>query len=457
MFRHQSLSATFYNDKWTRWIIQTSRSMDDLSDLIKKTGIDSVDEDHDVMIQAVLKFNDLLDHIDAEGLSMGIIEELQKLLKDFHCHAEQHFLQEERIIAKYEIDGLAQHKAQHQLFLKHLKQYSHSILSGKFQILHGLKLFILEWWIDHINNMDFKTFCSGNWSTTILKEARVWEDVCELIRKMRVEVIDKGHKKLTKYILEICRLVEQQNAGQIAETDPLFEKTLQKMRDFAEQHFIREEQIIAKYKLKNLEDQQYNHQFLLACFDAYIEDLQEKRLVLDESFKSTLLELWISHINDVDYQTFCTDNWIEHIVAQAKEWEDLSELICHVGVEIVDQQHQQITEYLLEMNEFIDYYQKYKTQDSEILQKLGELFQRLYYSVVVHFQREEKIMQENDVSRFYEHQQQHQLFLELLLQYREELISEKIVPTQKLKSSLLNEWISHINGIDQGTVFSHQK
>lgn len=445
-------SVTFDNDKWTRWIMQTSRKLHDLEEFIKKIGIDRVDEDHELMTGRVLHFNNLLDQIDSEGISMEIIEQLKELLDELYVIAEDHFSREEKIIRKFEIEGLKEHHAQHQNFLRLLREYSHNVLSGEFQKLHGLKLFILEWWVDHINDIDFKAFCSGNWTTKILTYAEKWDDIKDIIRSMRVEVIDRDHRQLAEYTLQLNGLIDAMEAGTINAEDKQFVELFQKMRNFADEHFQREERIIAKYNLSGLEDQQYNHQFLLSCFDAYIEDLLGSRIAVNATLKASVLELWINHINEVDYNTFRKTPWVGEALAEAKQWEDISDLIYHTGIKEVDKQHRAMAEYMMELNYFIESHEKGAKQTTELEQKLDNLFQKLHDSAILHFQTEERILKEREHPRYPEHKHVHQEFLTTLNYHRKLLREKKSVPSKNLKTFFLDWWIQHINGIDHETL-----
>ncbi len=59
------------NQNWTRWILQTARKWEDIDEIIKITGIDTIDNDHRKMAEYALEINNLIDLFEKEGLFFG--------------------------------------------------------------------------------------------------------------------------------------------------------------------------------------------------------------------------------------------------------------------------------------------------------------------------------------------------------------------------------------------------
>jgi len=143
---------------WMRWVMQTARTWDDMSGIIKKIGIDGIDEDHRIFTEYVLELNHVIDAFNSKDIDMDDVAEEQVIFGKLLDYASFHFQREEGIMRLIENPSLETHHRTHEVFVEIITNYSIELKEGRMNMSSGLKLSILDWWVDHINVVDIGSF-----------------------------------------------------------------------------------------------------------------------------------------------------------------------------------------------------------------------------------------------------------------------------------------------------------
>ncbi|MBF0228831.1 MAG: hemerythrin family protein [Desulfamplus sp.] len=289
-----------------RPLFLNATKLEDVSHLIKKTGVEILDKEHLDLAAIVIDFDQMLMETSPNAaLSISQIEALKSYFAAFLKGALAHFADEEKFICEYDLKGMEEQREQHANFIVMLEEYNEACLTGDIEKLKGFKLRIIEWWIHHINQVDYRSFGLGNWAAKMLEKARVWDDVSGFVKLMGIEEIDEYHRKMTEYALEfshiIDRTIKKPNDSSLAkEATVIFEK----LYKCAEEHFSMEEKIVKERYPKFLDGQQEQHVIFLEQLRTYMGDLEASRVQLTQKMKVGILNWWVNHINVTDYNTF---------------------------------------------------------------------------------------------------------------------------------------------------------
>ncbi|MBF0279993.1 MAG: hemerythrin family protein [SAR324 cluster bacterium] len=431
---------------WTRWAMQTARKWEDISEIIKKTGIESIDAEHKRLVEIALEINKLIDLMEKNQFDLNYINKQKILLDDLYKATEHHFHREEEMIKGF---GLSQYELQveqHEKILSMLRSAIQDFQAGRLNVSLSLKLEILDWIVSHVNLVDYETFCLQHWTGGVLDKAEKWEDVFEIVKSTQIEEIDAEHREMAELTMDLLRLINDNgNVKSKHQNQNIKNEIFEKLYQCAASHFAHEEAIMQKFALEGFDDHKAAHLKFLEHMDAFRKDYSAGKLELSSELKTTILEWWINHINDVDYKTFFEGNWAAKVMEKAKSWDDVSGIIKPIGIQEIDKDHKEMTETALELTQLIDQYQNEGNVDSKDVQTI---FDRLYQHAASHFGREERIIDEKGYPGKAKQVEQHQKFLDLLSSYRSHLVSGRLGLSPKLKTAILDWWINHINGQD---------
>jgi len=147
---------------WKRWILQSARSWEDVSGIIEPIGINIVDEEHMLFTKYVLDINLLIRALNDRDASFKDLDKGDDIFQTLLNYAEMHFSHELEIMKEIESPLLNAHLAQHDIFMKMITGYYDEFKRGRVHIVSGLKLSILDWWVNHINGIDYQTFVLRN-------------------------------------------------------------------------------------------------------------------------------------------------------------------------------------------------------------------------------------------------------------------------------------------------------
>ncbi|WP_027186568.1 bacteriohemerythrin [Desulfovibrio inopinatus] len=146
---------------WTRWVLQSARVWDDVSDIVQVIGIKGVDEDHRKFTQYALDLNIVIQAFHNSNVSLDNLKKGEEIFTLLIDYAGLHFNREEKIMTEMNSPLKEAHLEQHAFFLKMIQDHYSDFKRGRLQMVSGLKLSILDWWVNHINVVDYNTFVLG--------------------------------------------------------------------------------------------------------------------------------------------------------------------------------------------------------------------------------------------------------------------------------------------------------
>ena len=442
----QAQENQFSENYWTRWMMQTARTWQDIAEIVHDTGIDMVDSDHRKMIEYALEVNQLIELYEKDGFSLDYVERQRELFDKIYHYTEDHFRREEQMMRGFQLEGYEQHKEQHEEILAMIRSIIQDFQSGRITISLQFKLAVLDWVVVHINEVDYNAFNLKNLHGA-MERADSWEDVSQMIRSTGVESIDDDHKNMTEWTLKLNQIIDSPDKERLK---PEGLKIFEKVIEITDLHFQREEKMIEEYKLSGAKTQKEQHQKFLEMLESSKRDYESGKIEISSDVKFKILEWWVNHINVHDFNTFCAENWALKVMEKAKNWDDVSGLIKKMGIEVIDEDHRIMTEYALDLNHLIDLKNSDEPQ-ADVQDKIEQIFGKLYDFAIEHFSREERLIQEGDYPGYNHQAGLHQTFLQLLDSYREQLSSGRLAISTNLKTAILEWWINHINVIDYNT------
>ena len=178
------------NDKYfENWVIQTARTLDDISGVIKMVGIKFVDEDHLQLAEYLTEINRLILELEKNETSLILLKKQEGVLKKINEYAIAHFAREEKMIAKYGLTNGKEQKEQHSKILKELREILENLKSGNISVNSDLKSYLLEWLVNHINKYDYIGYKTENWKDQLIS-CKSLKDVEILFKKSGIEGID---------------------------------------------------------------------------------------------------------------------------------------------------------------------------------------------------------------------------------------------------------------------------
>ncbi len=146
---------------WTRWVLQSARTWEDVVGIVRKIGIHAVDEDHRKFTQFALDLNLIIQALSNRDTSFDNLHRGDEIFRQLLDYAHIHFQREERIMRSMKSPMLHRHLEQHGAFMGMIEEHYENFKLGRLQMVSGLKLSILDWWVNHINVVDYKTFVLG--------------------------------------------------------------------------------------------------------------------------------------------------------------------------------------------------------------------------------------------------------------------------------------------------------
>ncbi|MBF0121062.1 MAG: hypothetical protein HQK79_19705 [Desulfobacterales bacterium] len=435
--------------QWIRWLMQTARSWDDISELVKMTGIERVDNDHVIMAGCAIEINNLISDFERDGFNLTYIEKQTELFDRLYQYTVSHFQYEEKVMQDYNHPRYLQHKKQHDDILLMLFSTINDFKAGRLTVSLNLKLAILDWVVVHINKFDFNDFTLKNW-TEIIGKAKSWEEISFFIKSMGNYDMDDDHKGASVSWLDFCNYMDEVNLAKPDHNEILqLNQRFNKFYRLSDIHFGKEEQLIKDYNLSNLTIQINQHKKFLQKLQSYQTEFRAGNFTSFRDIKMFVLEWWINHINGVDFLSFGFNRWELSVMEKAQSWEDVSMLIKLMGIEKIDKEHNDMTVCALKINNVIQNYEY--DQSKNKLKESVELFQTLYQIADKHFENEEKLMKNHNNKHIQKHHEQHQKFLKLMIHYKEHIASGRQAVSLNLKRFILEWWINHINKIDYQT------
>jgi len=146
---------------WQRWVLQSARTWDDVAGIIQVIGVTAIDDDHRKFTQYALDLNLIIEAFNNRDVSFDNLHKGSEIFDKLLEYAEVHFSREDRIMRRMDSPMLAVHLEQHGKFMGMIEDHYAEFKRGRLQMVSGLKLSILDWWVNHINVIDYKTFVLG--------------------------------------------------------------------------------------------------------------------------------------------------------------------------------------------------------------------------------------------------------------------------------------------------------
>lgn len=422
---HQITAEVDAERHWVRWVMQTARNWDDISAVVKRTDIGIIDDDHQKLTELTLQINNLLDTTTQEGrqFDLAAIQRQRHILESLYAYAEHHFHREEDLIEKLGLpDGEKQHR-QHEIFLNMLRTALEDFNHGRLTISIHLKQWVLEWWVRHINEMDYKTFCQENLVKQILAKPDTWAYLIPLIKSTGVASIDAEHHQLIHIATDWIKALQ---AGQDGAPHLLA------LECCVREHFVNEEMLIEQHGLPGLAQQKEQHAKFLEALQAIDHEHSPDPVAGIQ----LILNWWISHINEFDSNSFSAEHLDEIIFAGALSWEQLEAFVLTTGVAKLDAEHRIIAERMLALDSDAD--------PAHTLAKLDDMIALARH----HFAVEEALMAHAGSALLRVHADNHLLFLDMLQGYRDDIAHGRLHVSKGLKRHLLRWWVAHIRDYD---------
>jgi len=110
-------------------------------------GIDSIDEQHKVLIQIINDLNNAKNNNETDAIMQQIFTRLIE-------YTEQHFKYEEDIFDEYAYEDTEAHKKQHQALIETIYELKQKFESGETRIGIEVLQFLNRWLTDHILKTD---------------------------------------------------------------------------------------------------------------------------------------------------------------------------------------------------------------------------------------------------------------------------------------------------------------
>ncbi|MBF0205272.1 MAG: hypothetical protein HQK53_00130 [Oligoflexia bacterium] len=435
-------------DRWVRWVLQTSKTPADISSVLKLCMVESVNNDHRQLITYALELNNMIDNIRNGAIDIEVIKNGSRLIENFLNYTHEHFSREEQLIQKFNLPFYDKQIEQHQLIIEKLENLLTNFKSGRLAFTQKLKLMLLEWVIIHVISTDMETFKLEHFNYFILN-AHSWSDFNDIIRRVGISEIDDQHQVITKQSLKILQM-NKDRAITIDSLDLLdsFVNEVALLKKLLHEHFIYEEKLIKNYNIPNLEKQSNNHkQFLTTINSLEVAIKESNKLEGIEKFRQFIITWWINHINNVDYATFSIASWAPRILESAQNIEEIKWILKITGIPEIDTDHLYFVENCIKLTQLI------QADPETALSKIVPLFQEMVEYAIAHFAREEVIMKKENIPNVHNHIQEHQRISKFLLKKNSEFESGFIAlaSIHHLKAVILEQWFNHTNIVDYRT------
>ncbi|WP_031483946.1 bacteriohemerythrin [Maridesulfovibrio frigidus] len=147
---------------WKRWILQSARTWDDVAGIIQLINIDQVDKDHMLFTQYALDLNLIIQALNNQEASFENLYKGDEIFQRLLDYAKIHFEHEKVIMENIKSPLMEAHLEQHAIFMKMIEDHYKDFKQGRLHIVSGLKLSVLDWWVNHINGIDYQTFVVRN-------------------------------------------------------------------------------------------------------------------------------------------------------------------------------------------------------------------------------------------------------------------------------------------------------
>ncbi|BHH85243.1 hemerythrin domain-containing protein [Desulforhopalus sp. 52FAK] len=272
----------------------------DVSEIIKTTGLPTVDTEHKQLTEQIIAINTFLTRCNYTIDSEQSRAELLTFFDEMYRVTKHHFDNEEQLLEQYDLPTDKQ-CGEHGKFMRALSGQRELVAGNKKTDLSGFMDFLFLWWINHINGIDYKEFHFSRIAGPVFNKAKSSDDFQWLIRKTGIVEVDEEHANLIGLLLNLNK--PQQKGDQ-----PIDLKTeLSKIAKFAASHFSHEEKIMEQEGIKDMVAHIEAHKMLLQYIGEAMGHLVSGRSQISPIFLKRLMRWWVEHTNGMDYDTFVTN------------------------------------------------------------------------------------------------------------------------------------------------------
>lgn len=425
---------------WERWLLQSARTWEDLAAIVKETGVEPLNREHRNLIEIALKINHMIRRIEKGDYDKYFIESQSQLFDDLTEAVRHHFGQITALVRKYRIPNFKSSKYEYRRFLDIIHSMRRDFLGGQLSVSLELKSALLEWMINHINELVDRLFQESSWSGLALSRAERFSDIDDLVRSTSIGQLDGEHAKAIDALLDFDRLEPDASLAQ-----------LKVFKQLAETHFNFEQDLIKRFSPRDLEKHQRHSRAFLSLTDLFIDEVSEAWPEDAELIRLELLEGWLSHINGIDVKIFRGDRWVFQILARARKWEDVADLFTPLGHDRFDPQHREITVVALQITTSIEAFQDAKDDKvREVARKqCAAGFKSMLDKTSEHFTEEEWEMRKFDNSAQEGHRMEHKGFLKTLSGHHSDILDNRSEPSISMLVSVIEWWTRHSDGTDR--------
>jgi len=428
-------------DKWLTWVMQTATTLEDLDGIIKDTGIERIDREHTRLVEYILEMGEVIRSSGSSSFDSKKLETQNLLFNRFLNALEAHFKTEEHYIDQYQLRGKAYQQQEHGKILEDFQSIISDFKEGILSTFQMVRISLISELVNHINGIDHQTFLLENF-LPVLKDAREWDDISEIIKSTGLPFVDEEHKNLTIKMIGLkLYLSEIENKIQTRSQKQKALELIKQLFEYTQTHFNHEEAFLKEYQLDDENQISLHKQFLSHVFKVGRE-IEANHTVDLEGFIEFLFSWWINHINGTDYLEFHFTRIAEPVFSLSKTSDDFSWLIRKVNIPKVDSEHAHLIGLLLKLNE--------KAGTGQTLDVQKELALIAGYAKK-HFEHEEEILSQRGLDMSGIHADAHKK----LLGYVEDAVTHAISGRSQISPAffkrIMRWWVEHTNGIDYDT------
>lgn len=420
---------------WSRWVLQTARNWQDVADVVRMTDIDLIDQDHRKIVELTLELGNVLQ---SGEFDLKKIRLQSTALENLYAYSEYHFHREERLIQQFDLPYIDRQRSQHHALLARLRTVIGDFEQGRLTATMNLKSSVLEWWVSHINELDYQTFSQEGMVERIIHSADNWEAMQDVVKPVGIADLDAEHRQLAVMALWLVKAARQ--GGETKENLYLA------LYQAAEAHFQHEEKLITAHGLPGLDEHSRQHAKFLQGLQAYVDAWDKGDRVVSEESLYAILGWWVAHINEVDAPFFSFDRVSEHVFTSVSEWDDFRRFIRPSCVPQIDQDHEVISSLLLRIDRLA-----VLADGEEATARWLEYFDSIIAVIRKHFTEEQALMAQHQLPVANVHRDEHEKFLLLLSGYREDVAHRRLLVSATLKQHILDWWVNHANQFDYPT------
>lgn len=276
-------------------ILLEAASWEQIAPFVKNTNISRLDQEHRAIVEVLLELNRQSRAVTGTGL--------ESVVRELLAVSAEHFAHEEALMSEYGIPGLAGHAAQHREF----EQKIQLALAGQDQgDPAAVRRNLVVWLVDHINQVDMATFRHGTWLHRLMRTRNDPESLLVFLVRLDIPVIDQDHEHFIRSVCNLDHLLDQEMDER--EKTRLLAREVRELRQFAQGHFGREEEIMRRSRHPLEHRHHLEHLDLLAGLDQYAGDLDAGNVRLGPAIREQLFTWWMGHTNGTDVETF--RSWI---------------------------------------------------------------------------------------------------------------------------------------------------